>query len=290
MDHPQEVMDDAPGSHVVGVGLCDSAPLLWRVEDLRWVRSRGLVGALLGSLPRTPRQNGRLGRPLLLLPEEERLLRERRAAALPAANRDAGGAELHLQVERHKEEQQKSYEEQSVLALEDRKAALFRAMTSSHAGSGSGATDAALQGRLKVLDQNFTFLQSALAVQLSTARAGLTHCPEARAYLQANWPIRGQNELDCQTRYQVFRDLRGQGFYLTSAGKFGGDFLVYPGDPLRFHAHFIAICLSLDESVCLLDVLAVARLGSNVKKTVLLCSPGPDGGVLYTSLQWSGMA
>lgn len=66
-------------------------------------------------------------------------------------------------------------------------------------------------------------------------------------------------------------------------------FFLLSGDPLRFHAHFIAVCLSEDESVCLLDVLAVARLGSNVKKTVLLCSPGPDTDVRYTSLQWSGM-
>lgn len=62
------------------------------------------------------------------------------------------------------------------------------------------------------------------------------------------------------------------------------------GDPLRFHAHFIAVCVSADESICVLDILAVARLGSNVKKTVLLCSAGPDGNVLYTSVQWSGMA
>ncbi|TDH15515.1 hypothetical protein EPR50_G00032380 [Perca flavescens] len=61
------------------------------------------------------------------------------------------------------------------------------------------------------------------------------------------------------------------------------------GDPLRFHAHFIAVCVSLDESLSLLDVLAVSRLGSNVKKTVLLCSPGTVGRVAYTSLQWSGM-
>lgn len=85
--------DESPA---VGVSLCDSAPLVWRVQDLRTVRSQGLVGALLGSLPRTPRQNGRMGRPLLLLPEEERLLSERRSAAtLPAANqvswRQVGG-------------------------------------------------------------------------------------------------------------------------------------------------------------------------------------------------------
>lgn len=86
------LMEESPGreelpdsSHVVGVSLCDSAPLLWRMKDLRAVRSQGLVGALLGSLPRTPRQNTRLGRPLLLLPEEELLLSERcAAAALPA--------------------------------------------------------------------------------------------------------------------------------------------------------------------------------------------------------------
>ncbi|KAK2846451.1 hypothetical protein Q5P01_009450 [Channa striata] len=263
----------------VGLSLCDSAPLLWRVQDMRTVRSQGLVGALLGSLPRSPRQNGRLGRPLLLLPEEERLLRERRgAAASPAANQDGGG------VEQYEEVQQRCYEEQSILALEDRKSALLQAMTSSGA-----EPDEALQGRLEALDRNFTFPWSALAVQLSTARAGLTHCPEARAFLQADWPIREQDRLQCAVRYQVFRDLRGRGFYLTSAGKFGGDFLVYPGDPLRFHAHFIAICLSLDESICLPDVLAVARLGSNVKKTVLLCSPRMDGAVTYTSLQWSGM-
>ncbi|XP_073344085.1 tRNA-splicing endonuclease subunit Sen34 [Pagrus major] len=299
-------MDDAsasrgespPPPHVVGVSLCDSAPLLWRMEDLRSVRAQGLVGALLGSLPRTPRQNGRLGRPLLLLPEEERLLREGHAAgALPARRQDGGGAELVVQVEQQQveqqqeEQQQRSYEEQSVFALEDRKSALLRAMTSSHSGSGSGSesSDEALRSRLEDLDRSFTFPRSALAVQLSTARAGLSYCPEARAFLQADWPIREQNGRGCDARYQVFRDLRGRGFYLTSAGKFGGDFLVYPGDPLRFHAHFIAVCSSLDESVCLLDVLSVARLGSNVKKTVLLCSPGTDGRILYTSLQWSGM-
>lgn len=86
-----------------------------------------------------------------------------------------------------------------------------------------------MQGRLEALDRSFTFPRSALAVQLSTARAGLTHCPESRAFLQADWPIRGKSDLRCNTRYQVFRDLRGRGFYLTSAGKFGGDFLVYPG-------------------------------------------------------------
>ncbi|XP_029372649.1 tRNA-splicing endonuclease subunit Sen34 [Echeneis naucrates] len=274
-------------SHVVGLSLCDSTPLLWRFQDLKTVRCQGLVGALLGSLPRTPRQNGRLGRPLLLMPEEERMLSDRHSAAALCANDQDEGVVLRHQLEQYEEEQRRSYEEQNVLALEDRKSAMLRAMTSSHTGSDAGNTDN-LQGRLEILDQNFTFPQSALAVQLSTVRAGLIYCHEDRAFLQADWPMRAQDNPCREVRYQVFTDLRSRGFYLTSGGKFGGDFLVYPGDPLRFHAHFIAVCLPLEESVYLLEVLAVARLGSNVKKTVLLCSPGLNG-VQYTSLQWSGM-
>ncbi|XP_035477883.1 tRNA-splicing endonuclease subunit Sen34 isoform X1 [Scophthalmus maximus] len=279
--------DDTSQSEVIGLGLCDSCPLLWRTRDLRTVRSRGLVGSLLGSLPRMPRQNGRLGRPLLLQPEEERLLTElHAAAALTTTDQQARG-----RVEQYEAEQQTSYEQQKILALEDRKSALLRAMTSSQTvpDSGPRTPDEALRGRLEALDRSFTFPRSALAVQLSTVRAGLSHFPEDRALLRADWPIRAQDDPRRDVRYQVFRDLRGRGFYLTSAGKFGGDFLVYPGDPLRFHAHFIVICLSLEESIGVLDVLSVARLGSSVKKTVLLCSPAADGAVLYTSLQWSGM-
>ncbi|KAM9853341.1 tRNA-splicing endonuclease subunit Sen34 [Aulostomus maculatus] len=295
-DLPCEKEKEGSSPPVVGVSRCDSAPLLWRVQDLRAVRSQGLVGVLLGSLPRTPRQNGRLGRPLLLLPEEEQLLVEHHGATTtPPGPQGEGGVELSQQVALYEEEQRRSFEEQSALALQERKLALLRAMSSSHTGKKASChhddraedVDEALRGRLEALSQSFSFPRSALAVQLSTARAGLTYCPEARAVLQAVEP--GWSDRCCNARYQVFRELRGRGFYLTSAGKFGGDFLVYPGDPLRFHAHFIAICVSLDEDVSLLDLLAVARLGSNVKKTVLLCSPGTDGGVMYTSLQWSGM-
>lgn len=41
---------------------------------------------------------------------------------------------MELQVKQHEEEQQRSFEEQSVLALEDRKSSLLRVMTSSSAG------------------------------------------------------------------------------------------------------------------------------------------------------------
>ncbi|XP_030009019.1 tRNA-splicing endonuclease subunit Sen34 [Sphaeramia orbicularis] len=286
-DQISEEQEAESQSHVVAVSLVDSTPLLWRMQDLRAVRGQGLVGALVGSLARVPRQNGRMGRPLQLLQEEQRLLGEQGAIAMATRKQVVEGAELCQEVQQHEEFQQRSYEEQTVLALEDKKSSLLRAMTTPTPHTES--KHVALRGHLETLDHHFTFPRSGLAVQLSTARAGLTYCPEDRVYLQADRSPRGPVSPQSEAKYQVFRDLRGRGFYLTSAGKFGGDFLVYPGDPLRFHSHFIAICLSLDESMCLLDVLTVARLGSNVKKTVLLCSATPEGGVVYTSLQWSGM-
>lgn len=71
------------------ISQCDSAPLLWHTDEVAAARSLGLVGALLGSLPRTPRQNVRLGRPLLLLPEEERYLGD--SGALSAISQSVSG-------------------------------------------------------------------------------------------------------------------------------------------------------------------------------------------------------
>ncbi|XP_077578788.1 tRNA-splicing endonuclease subunit Sen34 isoform X2 [Stigmatopora nigra] len=260
----------------VSVSRCDSAPLVWRTQDVEAARSLGLVGALLGSLPRTPRQNLRLGRPLLLLPEEERLLGTSRSTLPPltsAPREEARDAQVAL----FRDSMQRSYECQRVLALQERK----RAVLGSFSAEGNGDSEAELRRRLEAVERHFDFPRSALAVQLSTARAG----PDPRG---PDAPVPPGDD----ARFRVFADLRRRGFYLTSAGKFGGDFLVYPGDPLRFHAHFIAVCLRADQDVALSDLLAISRLGSNVKKTVLLCSPRDDGGgggVMYSSLTWSGM-
>ncbi|XP_019729850.1 tRNA-splicing endonuclease subunit Sen34 [Hippocampus comes] len=263
------------------ISQCDSAPLLWHTDEVAAARSLGLVGALLGSLPRTPRQNVRLGRPLLLLPEEERFLGD--CGALTAISQsDVGVREHARQVALYEETLERSYQEQQVLALQDRKAAVLRALNSSRPGSEVDCEEDKRR-RLETLERHFSFQRSALMVQLNTARVGPAHLSAGPASCAIRTPA-------ADAKYQVFLDLRRRGFYLTSAGKFGGDFLVYPGDPLRFHAHFICVCVRADERVPLSDLLAAARLGSNVKKTLVLCSPHcHGGGVTYSSLQWSGM-
>lgn len=289
--------------HVAGIRMCGSTPLLWRVADLKIAREAGVIGSLVGSLARQPRQNTRLGRPLELLDEEARVLAEEGKAEVLTSSSDDTVLDHSKKVEEYRERLEHSHKLQSALALQDRKAVLQRVMNDTQ-------NESSVRERLEALDRDFSLPVSAMTIQLHTARAGFGYQSEERDFLVASWPM--QQDQRSQTRFLVYRDLRRRGFYLTSAGKFGGDYLVYPGDPLRFHAHFIALCVAMDTATPLSDILAMARLGSNVKKTVVLCSPcgaqeqrsldegrgdKNDGAaacveeedVVYTSLQWSGM-
>nr|CAG4648325.1 EOG090X0G6M [Moina brachiata] len=106
-------------------------------------------------------------------------------------------------------------------------------------------------------------------------------CVDTQKILQ---PDQGLQRMKCL----VFMDLWEKGYYMTSGQKFGGDFLVYPGDPIRFHSHYIAICVDSEKKLSPYYVVSRGRLGTNVKKTVLLCSVTNCGKINYQSLNWCG--
>ena len=89
-------------------------------------------------------------------------------------------------------------------------------------------------------------------------------------------------------RCNVFIDLWNKGYYITAGEKFGGDFLVYPGDPLKFHSHFIAVCVDNQKPLTPKFLIQKGRLGTSVKKTVLLCSVNEHDKIHYQSLNWNG--
>lgn len=70
------------------VEVANGRSLVWGAEAVQALRERlGVGGRTVGALPRGPRQNSRLGLPLLLLPEEARLLAEIGAVTLVSAPR-----------------------------------------------------------------------------------------------------------------------------------------------------------------------------------------------------------
>lgn len=81
-------------------------------------------------------------------------------------------------------------------------------------------------------------------------------------------------------------------FFMTPGLRFGAHFSVYPGDPFRYHAHFLANDYKWDEEIPLLDLVGAGRLSTAVKKGFL--AGGEDS--LHFSRQarvfcveWAGM-
>jgi tRNA-splicing endonuclease subunit Sen34 len=71
--------------------------------------------------------------------------------------------------------------------------------------------------------------RSALLIQLATARPRPVKARPLNWRVQSkDWPHAGRPAHEL--RYSIYRDLWERGFFLSAAGKFGGDFLVYPGE------------------------------------------------------------
>ncbi|KAK9397506.1 tRNA-splicing endonuclease subunit Sen34 [Crotalus adamanteus] len=285
---------------MIRIYLLEGKAFVWNYADARQIREEHrIVGVLVGALPRKPRQNVRLGLPLELIPEEARLLLEKGLATLVRSptsqslgdgkNQDILCPEKAVAYEKELEE---NYQEQLRLSAEQKKTIL------------ESLADHITQGRAKKWQQKgegedplvqpaesgscFVFPRESMMIQLPTERTQITQEEKIDWHVASQlWPYAGQ-ELH-EMRYRIFQDLWERGYYVTTGSKFGGDFLVYPGDPMRFHAHYIALCFSKDVPISLCDIISAGRLGTNVKKTVLLCSVDQEGTIAYTSLQWSGM-
>ncbi|XP_070586230.1 tRNA-splicing endonuclease subunit Sen34 [Erythrolamprus reginae] len=285
---------------MIRIHLLEGKPFLWNHTDVRRIREEHrIVGVLVGALPRKPRQNVRLGLPLELLPEEARLLLDKGLATLvrsPASQ--SLGHEKNQEtlfpekVVAYEKELEESYQEQLKLSAEQRKT-MLESLTD-HIAQSRAKKRQRKQGGGDPLVQpaesssRFVFPRESMLIQLPTAQTQTTQEETVDWHVASQlWPYAGQ-ELH-EMRYLIFRDLWERGYYVTTGSKFGGDFLVYPGDPMRFHSHYIALCFPKDAPISLCDIISAGRLGTNVKKTVLLCSVEQEGTVAYTSVQWSGL-
>ncbi|KAF9246129.1 tRNA-intron endonuclease catalytic domain-like protein [Melanogaster broomeanus] len=93
-----------------------------------------------------------------------------------------------------------------------------------------------------------------------------------------------------RARCGVFQDLWEQGYFMGGGIKFGGEYLVYPGDPLRYHSHFVANVIESPEAALRpMEIIAHGRLGTGTKKSHLLCEWDDDKkSVTYYSIEWAG--
>ncbi|KAL3149941.1 hypothetical protein ABBQ38_013303 [Trebouxia sp. C0009 RCD-2024] len=76
----------------------------------------------------------------------------------------------------------------------------------------------------------------------------------------------------------VFSSLHASGYFVTDGSKFGSDYLLYPGDPLFYHAQFTVQVLDHQATVKPALLVGGARGSHSARKHLLLAS------VYHTSL------
>lgn len=92
--------------------------------------------------------------------------------------------------------------------------------------------------------------------------------------------------IDNVKKYKIFEDLWMKGFFITTGNSFGGDFLVYPGDPNFYHASQIIRVVDKDEELDLKILISSARLSVSVKKKCMFAYVNEDDSVTYQELAW----
>lgn len=92
-------------------------------------------------------------------------------------------------------------------------------------------------------------------------------------------------------KYRIYCDLWDKGKWLTSGERFGGDFLIYPGEPLYFHASHIVHVLPYVEanSMPCATFATRVRLSVNVNKLCIFVYEDQETKELcYQTTQWLG--
>ena len=253
----------------VNICVVNSSYLIWEAESAIFLREKyGIVGVLIGTLPRKPRQNRSLGLPLEIMKEEAIMLHIGGIANIVKKE----SMPVACSEEKYTDYLAKSYKEQNEF----------------------------LQNRIYSKSQQFVEKPVEEPAHLNlTGDIDLENPPyhlqrifsrQSEGFWSQNFSTIDKFELSDseKNRLVVVKDLRRRNYLITSGSKFGGDFLVYPGDPLVYHAYFIVKVASRSSRMEANELLAFSRLASSVKKVAVVATV--DGSnVSYVSLQWSGL-
>lgn len=96
--------------------------------------------------------------------------------------------------------------------------------------------------------------------------------------------------------YLLYKELRQIGYFLSPGARFGGKFIAYPGDPLRYHSH-LTVHNPIDyykDPVDVLELIGNARLGTTVKKLWVIGgirdyhADSEKKEITFYSIEWAG--
>jgi tRNA-splicing endonuclease subunit Sen34 len=304
----------------VPLSLIGGRYLLFSIDTVTYLRrEHQICGVFVGSIPQAPQQNVFLGLPLELMPEEARLLVEEGLAYLvddgmahrrgllnaSIQQRRRYLAELRSQGWEAANSQAGAKEQSRAKALSK---ARSKAVKVSSANCAGGSDNDHLNDTSESADTQSLFASpspsnappstlppvSTLGVTPATSASLLTPPPPPPSRLEDERPA-------VPDSFPLFKHLHSKGYFVSPGLRFGCQYMVYPGDPLRFHSHFLASHVGWEEELDLMDIVRGGRLGTGVKKGYLIGghekkhpedqedTNGGAGNVRTFSIEWAGM-
>lgn len=295
-----------PG-RVVRISKIAGRYLVFDLQDVVYLRRHhNICAVFVGTMPQNPTQNIFMGLPVELLAEEVSVLVNKGAAYI------ADDAVEHLSRLSAMDETSRKAYLQSLKTQRKRAQATMdeeRIARSAEAKAKGLAKRKQQQQPEPIKVEGESLFEAAPQVEpaqspvhtatLQTASGAPGITPGTSAGL-----VDGGTELtgpDVPTPRPLFAHLNSRGYFITPGLRFGGDYSVYPGDPFRYHAHFMATSYGWDEEISMLDLVGSGRLATAVKKGYMLGGQKPrtegdgekdlvDGGeVRAFCMEWAGM-
>ncbi|EMR87777.1 hypothetical protein ACHAP3_000288 [Botrytis cinerea] len=274
-------------------------------------RTYHICGVLTGTIPQIPQQNLFLGLPVELLPEEAKVLVDKKIAYIvedtPWHKQNFSsleGLDRKKYLESLKTEAFKAKKAADTEARKRTENALAKKALKGGSGSlpstsrpSNDPTDDTISNESDPLFEDERPASRASSVApLSTKSWGIT---PTVSYPSSPSPQTFPSSPDpsVPSSYPLFAHLHSRDYFMTPGLRFGCDYTVYPGDPLRFHSHFVATGYEWDEEIRLLDIVGGGRLGTGVKKGFLIGGENPqkkaaekeNDGVRTFCIEWGGM-
>lgn len=301
-------------------------------------KKHNICGVLIGSIPQIPQQNTFLGLPLELLPEEARVLVRKevayivddakwhaenlrsmakggidrkayldslRAQGLEARKQAEDIAAAKARIGLAKQKKIKAKKEtlaasaaNAVPTNESSEVTPNSPLSSDPSASASSHQPSATAGTSTEESLfNDTTAQAAVSPP-SSSKKPLMVTPTT-SYSPKSLPETDSDvKIKVPLSYPLYEHLHSKEYFVTPGLRFGCDYTVYPGDPLRFHSHYLAVGYEWDQDIPLLDIIAGGRLGTGVKKGFLLggakksaseLSEEREGEVRTFCIEWGGM-
>jgi tRNA-splicing endonuclease subunit Sen34 len=314
MDDASDLGFDFTPDLPISISAVSGRYLLFDIKVASWLRrEHRMCGVTIGTLPIAPSQNLFLGVPIEIMPEEAQLLLERGIAVIvddarahdlairkaDRARRSDYLAQLERQAKQVKQAKEQEKAQSKKRALDKKsKNATNSTKTNQHAPVADllNFEDDEAPAENQANDQTGGEAVSVAGdphprVQPHSSTANIYQVTPASSELLLPPPASSPTSMirSLPACYPLYRHLHDKGFFMTPGLRFGCQYSVYPGDPLRFHAHFVAVGTEWDEELDLMDIVGGGRLGTGVKKGFLLGGANPLGEVKTFSVEWAAM-